>query len=73
MGEFAVKVDIMPEDAPSIVNVVLADEVTSGQITVSLESYAEFCIRMESELDALKERFASFAAPGKLLVRRSAV
>jgi hypothetical protein len=60
----------MPEDAPSTLHVILADEVTSGQVTVSLEAFAEFCVRMEMELDVLVGRFASFAAPSALLVRR---
>jgi len=61
----------MSEDAPSALNVILADEVTSGQVTVPLEAFAEFCVRMELELEVLVSRFAAFAAPSALLMRRS--
>jgi hypothetical protein len=61
----------MSEDAPSTLHVILADEVTSGQVAVPLEAFAEFCVRMEMELDGLVSRFASFAAPGALSMRRS--
>jgi hypothetical protein len=60
----------MSEDAPSTFHVILADEVTSGQVTVPLEAFAEFCVRMEMELEVFVSRFASFAAPGNLSLRR---
>lgn len=63
----------MSEDAPSTLYVVLADEVTSGQITVPLEAFAEFCVRLDMELEVLTERFATFAAPSALLVRRGSL
>jgi hypothetical protein len=60
----------MSEDAPSTLHVILADEVTSGQVTVPLEAFAEYCVRMEMELDVLVGRFAAFAAGPALLHRR---
>ena len=63
----------MPEEAPSAYHVTLADEVTSGQVTVLLEAYAEYCVRMELELQLLEERFVAFAAPRALLVRRQSL
>ena len=60
----------MPEEAPSAYHVTLADEVTSGQVTVLLEAYADYCVRMELDLQLLEERFAAFAAPLALSARR---
>lgn len=63
----------MPEDASTTLHVILADEVTSGQITVPLEAYAEFCIRLDLDLEILAARFAAFAAPNATLMRRGGV
>lgn len=63
----------MSEDAPTSLFVTLADEVTSGQITVSLEAYAEYCLRLDLELEVLATRFAAFAAPSAMLVRRNSL
>lgn len=62
----------MPEEAPSAYHVTLADEVTSGQVTVLLEAYADYCVRMELDLQHLEERFADFATPQASLARKHA-
>ena len=44
---------------------ILADEVTSGQITVPLDAFVGFCFTLEQELHNFEDRFAKFAAPSK--------
>jgi hypothetical protein len=64
------KVADMPENVPTTYHVILADEVTRGQLTVSLEAFAEFCVLMELELELLAERFGHFGQGDDALLRR---
>jgi hypothetical protein len=63
----------MPEDAPATLYVVLADEVTRGQVTVSLEGFVEFALRLDADLTALTERFAAFSTPNAAALRRQSL
>ena len=49
----------------STLSIVLADEVTSGQITVPLDAFVGFCLTLEQELHQLEDRFAPFAVARK--------
>ncbi|HTN77177.1 MAG TPA: hypothetical protein VL096_18080 [Pirellulaceae bacterium] len=61
----------MPEGTEPSLYVVLADEVTSGQIHVSIETFVDFCVRMEADLETLELRWQHLAAPNAGLLRRS--
>lgn len=62
----------MPEGTqPSSLYVVLAEEVTSGQISVTLESFIDFCEQIDEGLDALRAKWQHLAAPGAEELRRS--
>ena len=61
----------MPEGTQPSLTIVLADEVTSGQIHVSLETFIDFCARMEEALDELEGRWKHLAAPNAGVLRRS--
>ena len=50
----------MPEGAEKTHYVVLADEVTSGQVSVCLGAFAAYCVRMDLALEELEERFQQF-------------
>lgn len=62
----------MPEGTqPTELYVVLAEEVTSGQITVSLESFLDFCEQMDNSLETLRDKWQHLAAPGAEKLRRA--
>ena len=53
----------MPEGAQPTLYVFLADEVTRGQLQVPLDSFAEFCLRMDQALQHLEARWQHLARP----------
>ncbi len=61
----------MSEGTEPLLQIVLADEVISGQIRVSLDNFIEFCAGMEEELAELERRWQHLSAPNANALRRS--
>jgi hypothetical protein len=53
----------MTEGTQPTLLVILADEVTSGQLRIPIEAFAEFCERMDNSLAELEQRWATRSAP----------
>lgn len=59
----------MPEGAEPTLFIILADEVTSGQLHVSLDAFVAFTLAIDASLGELENRWRPFSAPAAL--RRS--